>query len=91
MFSIVFCLSFLPCFLVCNFVPFGYHMDAKEVQKRPQGHPFGQQKLTKLDLDQRCQEDGKHAFSMIGVREIEATFYREGGLGGEGAVHALGG
>ena len=53
--SIVFCLSFLPWFLVCIFVPFGCHMDAKEVQKRPQGHPFGQQKLTKLALDHGCE------------------------------------
>ena len=51
----VFCLFFSPWFLVCLFVPFGCHMDAKEVQKRPQGHPFGQQKLTKLALDQRCE------------------------------------
>ena len=54
-FSTVFCLSFLPWFLVCIFVPFGCHMDAKEVQKRPQGHPFGQQKLTKLALDHGCE------------------------------------
>ena len=56
MFSVLFCLSFIPWFLVCISLPFGCHMDAKEVQKRPQGHPFGQQKLTKLALDQRCQD-----------------------------------
>ena len=55
MFSTVFCLSFLPWFLVCIFVPFGCHMDAKEVRKRPQGHPFGQQKLAKLALDHGCE------------------------------------
>ena len=55
MFAIVFSFIFLPCFLVCIFVPFGCHMDAKEVQKRPQGHPFGQQKLTKLVLDHGCE------------------------------------
>ena len=55
MFSIVFSFIFLPCFLVCIFVPCGCHIDAKEVQKRPQGHPFGQQKLTKLVLDHGCE------------------------------------
>ena len=54
MFSVLFCLSFVTWFLVCIFVPFGCHMDAKEVQKRPQGHPFGQQKLTKLAPDHGC-------------------------------------
>ena len=46
-----FCLFFSPWLLVCFFVPFGCQVDAKDVQKRPQGHPFGQQKLTKLALD----------------------------------------
>ena len=55
MFSVLFCLSFIPWFLVCIFVPFGCHMDAKGVQKRPQGHPLGQQKLTKLALDHGCE------------------------------------
>ena len=54
MFSTCFCLSFLLWLLVCIFVPFGCHMDAKEVQKRTQGHPFGQQKLTKPALDHGC-------------------------------------
>ena len=35
-------------------------------------------------------DDGKHAFSMIGARGIEATFYGEGGLGGEVARETLG-
>ena len=34
--------------------------------------------------------DGKHAFSMIGVREMRQRAYGEGGLEGEGAVRALG-
>ena len=51
MLSIVFCLFFSPWLSVCFFVPFGCQVDAKEVQKRSQGHPFGQQKLTKLALD----------------------------------------
>ena len=55
MLSAVLCLSFLLWFLVCIFVPFGCQVDAKEVQKRPQGHPFGQQKLTKLALDHGCE------------------------------------
>ena len=55
MFSIVFRLFFLPWVSVCFFVPCGCHMDAKEVQKRPQGHPFGQQKLTKVALDHGCE------------------------------------
>ena len=50
-----FCLSFLPWSLVCIFVSFGSRMEAKEVQKRLQGHPFGQQKLTKLVLDHGCE------------------------------------
>ena len=55
MFSIVFVCFFLPWLSVCFFVPFGCQVDAKEVQKRPQGHPFGQQKLTKLALDHGCE------------------------------------
>ena len=54
-FSIVLVHLFLPWFLVRIFVPFGCHVDAKEVQKRPQGHPFGEQKLTKLVLDHGCE------------------------------------
>ena len=55
MLSIVFCLFFSPWLSVCFFVPFGCQVDAKEVQKRSQGHPFGQQKLTKLALDHGCE------------------------------------
>ena len=55
MFFTLFCLSFLPWSLVCIFVSFGSRMEAKEVQKRLQGHPFGQQKLTKLALDHGCE------------------------------------
>ena len=36
-------------------------------------------------------DDGKHAFSMIGVRETRQRAYGEGGLEGEGAPDALGG
>ena len=36
-------------------------------------------------------DDGKHAFSLIGVREIEATIVWRGGFGGRGAVHGFAG
>ena len=34
-------------------------------------------------------DDGKHAFSMIGVHAMRQRTYGEGGLEGEGAVHAF--
>ena len=64
---------------MCFFVPFGCHMDAKEVQKRSQA----------LLLDSKS--DGKHAFSMIGVHLIEATILWRGGFGARGGAGNLGG
>ena len=40
---------------------------------------------------QQASDDGKHAFSMIGVRGMRQRAYREGGLEGEGAPDGLGG
>ena len=43
------------------------------------------------DLAYMVPDDGKHAFSMIGVREMRQRSYGEGGLGGEGALRGLAG
>ena len=46
---------FFTLVLGVHFGAFWVPHGCKRGSKRPQGHPFGQQKLTKLDLDHGCE------------------------------------
>ena len=62
-------------------------MEAKDVQKRLQGHPFGQQKLTKLVLDHGCENMAP--VQKIGMFSLGGTFQIPSNSAGKASLNTM--